>query len=101
MRRKPEDRKQSILNAAFGLALTLGYKSVTKRGVAAEAGCSPSLVMHYYSTLNKLQRAIIGEAIRRQDLTIIAQGLVHRDSRVMLLPADVRAAACAKLQNQT
>lgn len=93
----PLDRKPAILRAATTLARQHGYTKVSREAIATAAECSPALVSTYFGTMLKLQRAVMGEAIRVRDLTIIAQGLAQRDARAMRAPEELRRAAVESL----
>ncbi|WP_175417250.1 TetR/AcrR family transcriptional regulator [Arthrobacter sp. 24S4-2] len=53
-RKAPAERRQEILEAAAGIALTSGLEAVTKREVADRLGCAPGLVHHYFATVDDL-----------------------------------------------
>lgn len=93
----PLDRKPAILRAATTLARQHGYTKVSREAIATAAECSPALVSTYFGTMLKLQRAVMGEAIRTGDWVIIAQGLVARDPRAMRIPEAMRRAAVESL----
>lgn len=94
-RKLPDDRSKEILSAAVRMARIHGYNHVDRPQIADAAGCSPNLISHYYGTIAKLRRAIVGEAIRTGDLVIIAQGLVAKDPRVNNLSTELKERAMA------
>lgn len=91
------DRRQTILSAALRVAADRGYLRATRDDIALAAGCSPALVSHWLGTMKQTQRAIMGEALRVQNLRVIAQGLAHGDRRARNAPLLVREAAAASL----
>ena len=93
IRRDAIERKSEMLSCAVVLAKEIGYTRVSKDNLAASVKCSPSLIMHYFSTIKQLHRAIMGEAIRRNDLNLIAQGLINQDPRIQHLPEDLKREA--------
>jgi AcrR family transcriptional regulator len=96
-RLKPKDRKAAILASALKQARKYGYQNVDRGQISADADCSRNLINHYFGTMPQLRRAIIGEAIRLKDLTIIAQALVAREPRAMKLSDEVKQAALASV----
>ena len=93
----PHDRKAEILDAAVRVSRALGYTRITKDAVAEGAGCSPSLIMHYYPTMARLRRAVMSHAVHTCDLRLIAQGLVARDAKAHRAPQDLRERALASM----
>lgn len=93
IRRDAVERKTAILSCAVVLAKEIGYTHVSKDNLAPRAKCSPALIMYYFSTIKQLRRAVMGEAIRRNDLNLIAQGLINQDPRVQNLPEEVKRSA--------
>lgn len=93
-------RRQTILSAALRIAADRGYLRVTRDDIALAAECSPALVSFHLGTMKQTQRAIMGEALRVQNLRVIAQGLAHGDRRAQNAPAELREAAAASLTGQ-
>ena len=100
-RLEPEDRKRQILVAAVKLAEIYGYTNVTREAIAALAECAPGLVSAYFGTMLRMYRAIMGEAIKTENLPIIAQGLVLGDTRARKAPEDVKRRAAMSLLGQS
>jgi hypothetical protein len=96
LRLNPSIRKSEVLAAALTVARKVGYMSVNRGQIAQQAGCSDTLVCHYLGTVNQMRRAIMGEAIRINDLDIIAQGLAVNDSRALRVEDNIKRAAAAK-----
>ena len=97
MRQNPHDRKAAILDAALHVARTHGYAHISREQIATQAACAPALVSRYYGTMTLLRRAIMGAAIARRDLTVLAQGLATKDKRAMGADAELRRAAVESL----
>jgi AcrR family transcriptional regulator len=97
MKKYNKHDKQTILTAALQLARRHGYTNVTRCQIAALSGCTSTLVPHYFGTMPQLRRAIMGEAIRTRDLTVIAQGLIAKDVRAMNLPDELKREALESL----
>jgi AcrR family transcriptional regulator len=87
------DREQQILDAGLRLSREFSYLSVTRQQIADEIGSSRSLISVYFKSVKDLRIAIITEAIKQQDLIVIAQGIVARDSRALRAPEALRRKA--------
>ena len=94
---KPEVRKDAILEAAVGLALTDGLCAVRLIPVAQRAGVTNGLVSHYFGTIKQLHRAVVRHAIHREILPIVAQALASGDSDARKAPDEVKQRALAGL----
>jgi len=89
----PPERKQAILEAALLCAESTPYHAVTREAIGARAGCAPGTVSHYFSTMTKLRRAIMREAVVRGIAGIVADGLAQRDPQARKAAPDVQVAA--------
>lgn len=83
IRLKPKERKKDIITAALKVAEDSNYLTLTCQNIAAEAGCARSSVIHYFGTMVQLRRSIIRAAIKEENLTVIAQGLVSNDKHAL------------------
>lgn len=92
-RKPPRERKEQILDAAILLARKQGYTHLTRLDIANVTGLSEGLVSKYFGTMPQMRRAILSAAIVRQDLVVIAQGLVAREAKVLKLPEATRRLA--------
>lgn len=93
----PELRREAILTAALGLAVKCGYTSITRDQVAELSGTSPPNVGRLFGTMPKLRRHVMREAVRREVLPVIAQGLLDGNPHAKKAPPEVRAAALEQL----
>lgn len=91
----PPERKQAILEAALQCAAAAPYHTVTREAIGARANCAPGTVSHYFSTMTKLRRAIMREAVVRGIVSIVADGLAQRDTQAG--KADVETLKAARL----
>lgn len=92
----PDDRKAAILEAALHCAGIAPYHTVTREAIGARAGCAPGTVSHYFSTMTKLRRALMREAVARGLVSIVADGLAQRDPQAAkAAPETLRAARVA------
>lgn len=66
-RMHPDDRRQTIVDAAVAVALRKGLAAVTARDVAAEMGTSSGLIHHYFESMDELL-AVAFEQVAAADL---------------------------------
>jgi len=96
-------RKTEILDSAVTLAEEFGLSEVSREKIAAHAECSTGLVNLYFGTMLNLRRAIVGEAVRTKNLSIIAMALVAPDVKTRNLarraPEDLRREAIETLMS--
>lgn len=92
-----EIRGQQLLDVAVALASKGGLSKLTREAIAVKANVSPGLVSVRLGTMANLRRAIMRQAVAREDLKLLAEGLVMRDPVVMRAPAELRARAAAAL----
>lgn len=74
-RKKPEVRRELILEAAIALAKKEGYHRITRDAVARRAEISSALIATYYPRMVHLKTAVLDAAIDREIVEIVAQGL--------------------------
>lgn len=92
-RKKPEIRKAEILTAALSLASMTHYLTVTREQIATAAGVSPAAVQYHFKTMPQLRRQMMRAAVKRECLTVVAQGLLAKDPHVADIGADLRKRA--------
>ena len=92
-RTNPIVRREYILNAALHLAEELGYCGFTRDAVAYVADISSSLIAKedYFPRMEDLRNAVLGAAIARERLNIIAQGIIAKDPMCKNLSPDLKA----------
>jgi AcrR family transcriptional regulator len=86
-------KKEDVLEAALATARAAGFKRMTRDAIATRAGCSPGQVSHLLGTMAQLRRAVMRAAVKRRDLTLIAQGLVAGDPYAQAADAPLRRQA--------
>jgi len=96
-RMKPEARSEEIVAAGLRLAKANGWKSLTRDGVATEAGVSFAMVNVRFGTMTQLKRAVMREAIRREELRVIAQGYVSDDPTALKIDSELKTRALQSL----
>lgn len=83
----PEIRRTSILTAAVELASEVGYRKITREGVAERAGISMSLVTHHFHTMPQLRRDVVRHAVSHGCVPVVAQALAAKDPHVKKAPS--------------
>ena len=72
-------RQSEILDAAVRLSEQHGYRQITRDAVAQAAGCGYGSVNANFNGMPALLRAIVGHAVKNQNLIILAQFLADPD----------------------
>ncbi len=78
MRRSSEQTKAAILAAARERFGSAGFQATTIRGIAADAGVDPAMVMRYYGSKDKLFAAAAEFDLRFPDFTTMDRAQVGR-----------------------
>lgn len=93
----PADRKAAILDAAVGAAQKHTFAGLRLHHIATAAGCSNALVVSHFGTMTKLRRAVMRQAIARELLPIIANGIATQDPTATRADRDLKKRALATL----
>ena len=93
MRLAPQVRKMQILLVAKHFALSKGYRNVTRHEIARRAKCSVSLISYHFKDCENLHSAIMTDAVRDQDLKILAQGIIAGDPIAVAAPRSLKSRA--------
>lgn len=88
-----EGRQELVLEHALALAETEGYQWIKRADIAELAGVSVGSVSSAFGSLVELKREVLREAIRRENLSVLAQGLVDRHEIALGAPAALRKKA--------
>ncbi|WP_217166199.1 TetR/AcrR family transcriptional regulator [Streptomyces sp. AC512_CC834] len=56
--------RQAIMRSAADLFAELGYGNASLRAIAADAGCDPALIAHYFTSKEALYDAVVAETVR-------------------------------------
>lgn len=100
MRMKIEARKQQLLDSALKLASEHGYKNVTRKMIAEDCDCTEGNVSRALgATMPQIKRDIMRHAVKNENLTVIAQGIVDKDTHALKAPKDVKERAINTLLN--
>lgn len=89
-RLKKEHRIRQILLAAFELSQDVGVYKITLDVVAKRVECSRPTVIRYFRSAEGLRRAVIKEAIEREDLAIMGEALFYKDPATDGIPTSIR-----------
>lgn len=96
-RMKPEERKADILEAALRASHKHGFATVRLQDIATEAECGYGTVSLYFNTMTQMRRAVVRAAIKREDLSIIAQALGIGDATARRAPIELKEKAVQTL----
>lgn len=92
--RLPNDvRREQILQAALSLAVSNGYRSITRAEIAITAGVADGQINHIFGGMTELRRAVMRSAIQHRHVEIIAQGLADGDEVAKKAPEDLKREA--------
>ena len=92
-RLNPKKRKAEIFEAALDVARFEGFENMTRESIADRAGTSPTLVGHYYGTMNRLRTRIMRAAVQREIIEIVAHGLYTKNPHALKAPDDLKVRA--------
>ena len=87
---KKTERRQQIMGHAIKLARKIGYMQVRRDHLAAHAGVANGLVSAHWTTMAQLRTAIMREAVRIEDATIVGQGLAMKNKHALKAPQDLK-----------
>ena len=97
VRMRPAERRAEILAAAVRTAAAVGLQRMTRENIATAAGCTPGLVSARLGTMRQIRDKVMREAVRREELTVIAQGIALRHPHAVRAPAELQRRAAASL----
>ena len=89
---------QKILNKAIVMAGEVGFTRLTRDGVAKAAGVADGMINKCFGTVEGLRKAVITEAVRTENLAVIAQGLAFGYEEARRAPARLKDRALAYLR---
>lgn len=92
-----ESRNAAILEAAIELAKVEGYQWITRDMVAKAAGVSTGSVHNAFGNFVELKREVMRQAIARQIVPIVAQGLAEGSLIAQSAPPALRQQVAASL----
>lgn len=89
--------KEHILEVAYTMAQRDGFGTLTRDGVAAEAGVAMGSVNHHYAKMSALREAVMQRAVEEENLELIGQGMALGDSVAKSAPLELRTRALTTL----
>ncbi|UPU16111.1 TetR family transcriptional regulator [Escherichia phage ZCEC13] len=89
--------KEHILEVAYTMAQRDGFGTLTRDGVAAEAGVAMGSVNHHWGKMSALREAVMQRAVEEENLELIGQGMALGDSVAKSAPLELRTRALTTL----
>lgn len=89
--------KEYILEVAFTMAQRDGFGTLTRDGVAAEAGVAMGSINHHWKVMSALRDAVMQRAVEEENLELIGQGIALGDNIAKSAPLELRARALTTL----
>lgn len=89
--------KEHILEVAYTMAHRDGFGTLTRDGVAAEAGVAMGSVNHHWGKMSALREAVMQRAVEEENLELIGQGMALGDSVAKSAPLELRTRALTTL----
>lgn len=96
-RMQPDKRSAEILDAAVKLAKRVGFRKLTRDGVADAAKVSPGLVSTRFGGVEKLRDEVMRVAVRDEILPIVADGVANGNRIARRAPVALRERALQSL----
>lgn len=96
-RMTPDKRSAEILEAAVKLAKRIGFRRLTRDGVAEAAKVSTGLVSTHFGGIEGLRDAVMRVAVRDEVLAIVADGIANGNRIARRAPASLRQRALQSL----
>lgn len=91
-------RVAQILDAALALAERTHYAKISREQLAAALGWrSPALITYHMGTMEAFRRTLMREAVKRESLRVIAQGIACRDRHAMKAAPELQDRALQSL----
>lgn len=89
--------KDNILEVAYTMAQRDGFGTLTRDGVAAEAGVAMGTINHHWKVMSALREAVMQRAVEEENLELIGQGMALGDSVAKSAPLELRTRALTTL----
>lgn len=89
--------KERILEVAYTMAQRDGFGTLTRDGVAAEAGVAMGTINHHWVRMGALREAVMQRAVEEENLELIGQGIALGDNIAKSAPLELRARALTTL----
>lgn len=92
-RLKPDARRAAIVDAAIKLSEGTHYLQVQRKQIAVALGVSPPAITYHFGTMEQIRDAVMCEAVKQENLAVIAQGLGARDAIAVRAPNELKKRA--------
>ena len=89
--------KEHILEVAYTMAQRDGFGTLTRDGVAAEAGVAMGTVNHHWVKMSALRDAVMQRAVEEENLELIGQGMALGHDVAKSAPLELRTRALTTL----
>jgi AcrR family transcriptional regulator len=89
--------KDLIVIAATKLAARHGYNRLTRHQIADYMGIVPSSISFHCGTMEKLRSLMVGHAIEKGIIEVLAQALADRHPLAIKAPKELKARAARLL----
>jgi len=93
----PLSRRDELLEIALQLAIEKGYTNLDRSMIAKKAGVSISLITEYFKPFKELKKELMFQAVKRNIVQIIAQGLSIKDPLALKVSPRVKQQATSFL----
>jgi AcrR family transcriptional regulator len=93
------ETKEKILDAALVLAEETHYQKLSRRKLAKSAEVSESTVQYHFRHPWELRYATLLHAIRRENVTVLGQGLGAQDPTALSAPIELRERALKHIRD--
>ena len=93
----PDVRKAQLTDVALKLAAKHGLANLRRDQIATAAEVSPGLVSHCLGTMTEMRRTLMRQAVAREILPVIAEGIVAKDKAALKASPELKQRALAAL----
>lgn len=94
---RAHERNALLIEAGIRRASLRRWQTMTRDEIATEAGLSAGSINHGFGTVEALRDRVMGEAVERQILEIIAQGLAAGSPIALAAPLELKARALSAI----
>lgn len=96
-RLSPEDRRESILTVALGIAEKSDYRHLGRDELARAANVAAGLINFHFGTMANLKVELMRYAVAKSNVEVVAQGLLARDAEALKAPQALRSLAAGRV----
>lgn len=93
MRCDPEIRHRQLMDVAIQIAKSEGWSKLTRVKLAAQAQVAASLINFYFGDKESFRTSVMQEAVNRNLVSVVAEGLLYRNKAALEAPALLRKRA--------